>query len=304
MTTKILALAAAVTAAVTLSGCSTLPDGERTYNDKISRAYNIASNFDYEELSDSTAPKGYEGDGSFLLEGASFAASLNSASNINGFLPGISGWGAVGLGLLGGAITAAGEQAQPQNNTGYVGYLDATQAKDEIEARKKMTQQIGKVLAKSAQDLLPNAKITYRGDFAWKESLLLHDTYGLVYDVVDPKIGCMYSKNLGAKGDNSCAFVLTAQPVKKVDRIHPMFGNADRPHYKLVHHKFGKMINIDKRLSDRMDVIKWFTNASKYMPEKMFIYVPQMENLEKKEMPRMVIEKDRVDLFIKPPKKK
>lgn len=85
MTTKILALAAAVTAAVTLSGCSTLPDGERTYNDKISRAYNISSNFDYEEVSDSTVPNGYEGDGAFLLEGASFAASLHSASNINGF---------------------------------------------------------------------------------------------------------------------------------------------------------------------------------------------------------------------------
>lgn len=306
MTTKILALAAAVTAAVTLSGCvTTLPDAERSYYDDISRAQNIARNFDYrEDMYDSDAPEGYHGDGSFLLDAAGFAGSLNAASNINGFLPGVSGWGAVGIGLLGSFGQSMADSVKPQNKTGCFGYLPIEQAKDETEARKKMTKQIGDALLKSTQNLLPNAKVSYLDDFELKEKWWMDNTYGVLYDVVDPKIGCMHSDVPGTKGDNSCYFYVITQKTTKANGIHPMFKNADRSYYKLTHNKRGDMIVINDRLAKQLDPVKIYMNASKYLPENMFIYVPTLKNAEKKETPRMVIEKDRVDLFIKPPKKK
>ena len=302
---KKLPLVAALLGAMVLTGCSTVPESQWQYNDRYSRAHNIATTFQYHEgISDTDAPEGYQGDGSFLLEGASFAASLDAASKINGFLPGISGWGAVGFGLLGGVINAAGESVQPQNNTGFFGYLPVEKAKDEAEARKLMTQEMGKILAKSVKDFLPNAEISYEGDFGWKKSFLLNDSYGLLYNVIDPKIGCMKWDDNAKKNDKVCSITLLTEKVEKVDGIHPMFNNADRTYYKLVHNKTGEMIDVNDRLAERMDVAKWLANASKYLPEKMFIYVPPMKNADKKDSPRMVIEKDRVDLFIKPPKKK
>lgn len=282
--------------ALVLTGCSTVPESQWKYEDNISRALNIARTFEYnDDMYDSAAPKGYEGDGSFLLEGASFAASLNSASNIGGFLPGISGWGAVGFGILGGAIAAMGNSVQPQNNIGFMGYLPQEKAKDEVDARKIFVKEMGLNLAKSAQDMLPTSKVAFHSDFTWTKSFLINETYGIVYEVIDPKLGCIHEKNL-------CWFRLTAENVTHKDAIPQMFENADRPHYKLVHNETGSMIKVSDRLAEHMDVVKWLANTSKYLPEKSFIYVPAMKNSEKKDMPRMVIEKDRVDFFIKPKK--
>ena len=295
---KKLPLVAALLGAIFLTGCSTVPESQWQYNDRYSRAHNIATTFQYHEgISDTDAPEGYEGDGSFLLEGASFAASLDAASKINGFLPGISGWGAVGFGLLGGVINAVGESVQPQNNLGFVGYLPAAKAKDEVEARKIFVQETAANLGKSAQELYPNTKVQFVLDFNWEKSFLVRETYGITYEVIEPKWGC-------EEGHNFCWFRLIAQDVQKLDGIHQMFEKADQPHYKLTPNKAGAMIKVSDRLAEHIDVAKWLANTSKYLPEKMFIYVPPMKNADKKDSPRMVIEKDRVDLFIKPPKKK
>ena len=266
---KKLPLVAGMLGAMVLTGCSTVPESQWGYNDRISRAQNIARTFGYnEDMFDSDAPEGYEGDGSFLLEGASLAASLDAASKINGFLPGVSGWGAVGIGLLGSLGQAVADRSKPHNHIGCVGYLPANQAKDEVEARKKMIHLMKDTLIQSTHDVLPNAEIVYQGDFGWDSGFLRNNSYGIAVTIIDPEIGCLKSEQLTTKDSKACYFSIHAENVKLIDGIPAMFNNADQPHYKLTHNEAGYMINTNKRLGERMDVAKWLANASKYLPEK------------------------------------
>lgn len=177
-----------------LVGCATSTPSavkQGTYNEKLSRAKNLADPFGYTVLRDAQVPEGanISPDGSLLLDTAGWAANLHLAAR-TGFLPGTNDWGsALAWGLGFSLLSSAFAPTPLTEKHAAFGYVPASKASSVVEARNLFAKQWADAMAATLRDLYPKAKI--ETDFAdYKKTMLMDAFYVGAVSIVDESMGC------------------------------------------------------------------------------------------------------------------
>ncbi|MDO4936685.1 MAG: hypothetical protein Q4E62_02100 [Sutterellaceae bacterium] len=309
MIKKLTGLAFAVVAATVLTGCAyTNPERAlfletHEFRPELSRASNILESFMYYNVKDNPIDQEVQGDlkiaedGSVTLEGLGMAASLYDAARIGGPLPGTSsGWGAFGVGMGLSIAKSLFSRGNPLAHSTLLGYLPVEEAPDYTEARAVFTEKVAKGVIATFNELYPNAKTNV---------LTSNDRVSLYFDnyveIDDEKLGCEFWNEEVEKKKTYCAvrirmfkrhisdsYLIKANPAisKEGNQVWAFTGDAGQ-----ILFYGGEKQNIN-----------WTTFAmalAKHLPEYAYAFIPVLENSDGKS-PMFVIEKDRVNFFIKP----
>ena len=283
-----------------LFGCasSNIKDSERVYRDDLSRAKNITNFFGYKKIHDVKAPEGYKGDGSFLWNSAVWAGNLDAAANIGGFLPGASGWNAVGIGLGLSLVQAALKPDDQEEMNGLFGYLPANKAKDIKQAREVFVDEATQALLKSAKKLYPQAEIKIVLRQHYPETMMYDTYFAMAIQIVDKKLGCL-SDEEAKTNDDYCGIIVKSSEVKSPDVLPEMFGGKQMA-YKIMPMKYNETL-IPLSLSEKkLEMAKWLSSTAPYLPKNMFFYVASQKDTKGETNPPLIVEKDHVNLFIQP----
>ena len=287
---------------VALCGCSySIKDSERIYRDDLSRAKNISNLFGYHKVHDSEAPNGYDGDGSFLWNSTVWAANLDGAANINGFLPGISGWGAVGVGLGLGLLQRALTPPELHECSSLIGYYPAQQAKSLDEARTKFVEEATNALVKATKKQLPNASVNVIAHKSVPQSFMIESFYYTAIHIVDKKMGCL-SNAEAKRRDDTCLIIVKATNVTGPDFLPKML-LTDEMGYKISPTDHGNSLITWGSTAQKIDLPKLYASTAPYMPKNAFFYVASQKNLKGEITPPFIVETNRVNFFIKPNRK-
>lgn len=282
-----------------LSGCAyTIKDSERIYRDDLSRARNIASLFGYYKVQDAEAPKGYDGNGSFLWDSTVWAASLDGAANINGFLPGIAGWGAVGVGLGLGLLQSVLTPPEMHECSSVFGYYPAKQAKSSEEARTKFVEEATNALVKATRRQLPNASVKVVAHQSVPKSFMIDPFYYTAIHIVDKKIGCLNDTEAKVR-DDTCLIIVKATNVTGPNQLPKMLSDSSIG-YKITPAEHGDSLITWASTAQKIDITKLYASTAPYMPKNTFFYVASQKSMKGEKTPPFIVEKDRVNFFIKP----
>ncbi len=296
---KFSAIACAVAVAATLAGCaSVLPpddDSELKYDHSLSRAKNLVFWRAFKSIKDVEAPEGveFDSDGSVLLHTAGWTANLYSASG--SFLPGTSNLGsAFGIGLGLSLVADAFKQPPLTARNVSFGYVPLEQATSSFEARKLYLERLAKVLEDSAKKMYPNAQV--KQDFYHiKESMLTADVFTGGIEIIDEKLGCHpFSEDID-KEETCSIWVSHRLPSVPTTGTNPALGpsiQAWRITLGTIESQGGKKQGIDWA--------KLLVSCTDSLPAYTMIYVTSQEAPDGTRNPPMVLEKGRVNFFVKP----
>lgn len=309
MIKKLTCLACALIGVTTLSGCAyTNPEGQmkletQDFQPELSRASNLLQYFRYYNVNANPLDQEVEGDpkiakdGSVVLEGLGWAAGLHNVGTMSGPLPGISnGWGAIGIGLGLSITKSLFTRANPLTHTALLGYLPLEEAADFTEARAVFNDKIAQAAIETFKELYPDAKINVNKS---------EDRVSLVYDnyveIEDEKLGCKFWNEEVDKTGDYCAvrvrafkrhmsehFVITANPVISNEGNKVWVFTSDMG-----------WIGFAGGKKQGINWTNFMFALSKHLPKYAYIFMPTLDNPNGKN-PMFVIEKDRVNFFIKP----
>lgn len=298
---KKLALAAcAVAMVIGTTGCAVqssraLTHSSEPYNNEWSRAKNLTEVFGYIHEEDRDAPEGsvVSDDGSIVMDTAAWAGLLHNASTMGGPLPGVSGWGSVGVGLGLSILQSAFTPGRRDAKIGFFGYVPAEKAPDFTEARAVFLDQLFESTKATVKELYPEAAMS------WNYS----DRKGLQYWyqiwIQDEKLGCKAGKNAKDKSD-WCMVGMIARRKHEVDGwllpSNPMAGPVLDKAWVLQNYS-GEMSFVGGE-KQNMDWAKFMVALSKHLQPYTYIYVKAMKGPSGVNPP-FVVEKDRVNFFIK-----
>lgn len=300
---KTIPLLICATVSAALAGCATsVPynDGQRVYNEKISRAKNLADPFGYKDLRDVKAPEGMNvsSDGALLLDTAGWAANFHAAAG-SGFLPGTSNWGsAIGWGLGISLLSSAFAPTPITEKDAAFGYVPVSKASTALEARNLFAKQWTEAMEATLRDMYPKAKI--ETDYAdYKKTMLVGAFYVGAVSITDESIGCFGYKGDDAKRprEDHCTASIAVFTQKEVLTTPPSYfeGTSEQSH---------RLARSDiYTFSGQKNAIDWtkiMAASVKYLPEHTVVYVAPHKTGDGKKSPPMVLEKDRINLFVKP----
>lgn len=286
-----------------LAGCATsvsYDDGQRVYNEKLSRAKNLADPFGYKDLRDVKAPDGMNitSDGSLLLDTAGWAANFHAAAG-SGFLPGTSNWGsALGWGLGISLLSSAFAPTPITEKDAAFGYVPLSKASTLIEARNLFAKQWTEAMASTLRELYPNAEI--ETDYAdYKKTMLVGAFYVGAVSIKDESIGCFGCKGEDAKRprEDHCTASIAVFTQKEVLTTPPSyFGGNSEQSYRVA----SSSIYTTSGQKNAVDWTKIMAASVKYLPEHTVVYVAPHKTVDGKKTPPVVLEKDRINFFVKP----
>lgn len=286
-----------------LAGCATsvsYDDGQRVYNEKLSRAKNLADPFGYKDLRDVKAPDGMNitSDGSLLLDTAGWAANFHAAAG-SGFLPGTSNWGsALGWGLGISLLSSAFAPTSITEKDAAFGYVPLSKASTLIEARNLFAKQWTEAMASTLRELYPNAEI--ETDYAdYKKTMLVGAFYVGAVSIKDESIGCFGHKGEDAKRprEDHCTASIAVFTQKEVLTTPPSyFGGNSEQSYRVA----SSSIYTTSGQKNAVDWTKIMAASVKYLPEHTVVYVAPHKTVDGKKTPPVVLEKDRINFFVKP----
>lgn len=296
---KFSALACTVAAVAILAGCASVrpsaDDSTLAYDPSLSRAKNLAFMPGFKPLKDVEAPEGveFDSDGSVLLSTAGWTANLFTASG--SFLPGTSNLGAafgigLGISLLGDAFKTPPLTAV---NATY-GYVPLDQASSIEEARKIYMERLVDVLQEAAKKMYPNAKVE-QGFYRIKKTWITSDVLSGGIEIVDEKMGCRpFTDDTDKEDACSMAFVLHLPGVEKTG-THPAFG----PTIQAWRTSIGTF-SIYGGKKQGIDWAKLLVSCTDSLPPYTVIYVTSQEAPDGTRNPPMMLEKGRINFFVKP----
>ena len=289
-------------ASLLLAGCAHKPfnEAEYSYNPNHSRAWNLCTmmnNGYYWDVSDVKAPKEYSGgaDGSIALSSFGWAGGFHSAAG-SGFLPGTTNWGlGLGIGLGLSLLQSALTPPDPEERNWLVTYLPADKAGTAVEAQKAFLKSWTDAFAKSARAAYPDS------DLKIEE---VHGQNGKIIKVlyfVDHNIGCYGWKELKDMKEyglaKRCQIEFAAYPALGYGTVEsvPML-NLQKPSWRMRSAYFSFIGGDDQNI----DFLKIITNANKDFPDYSYVYLTTRRNPDGNKNPPMVLEKDKVNFFIRP----
>ncbi len=302
---KTIPLLLCATVSAALAGCATsvsYNDGQRVYNEKISRAKNLADPFGYKDLRDVKAPDGMNvsSDGSLLLDTAGWAANFHAAAG-SGFLPGTSNWGsALGWGLGISLLSSAFAPTPITEKDAAFGYVPVSKAATVLEARNLFAKQWTEAMEATLRELYPNAKI--ETEYAeYKKTWLVDEFYIGAVSITNESIGCFGYKGADAKRprEDHCTASIAVFTQKEVLTTPPPYfeGTAEQS-YRLARSNI-------YTLSGQKNAVDWtkvMAASVKHLPEQTVVYVAPHKTKDGKKTAPMVLEKDRINFFVKPQK--
>lgn len=296
---KFTALACAVAAVATLAGCAsvhrTYDDSDLAYDPTLSRAKNLAFSPVFRDLKDVEAPEGVklDDDGSYLLNTAAWTGNMLSASG--SFLPGTSNFGsALGIGL---GISMIGEifrQPPTASLNATYGYVPLDQATSSEEARKLYMERLVQVLEDSAKKMFPTAKVE-KGFYFVKKTWLTDDVLTGGIEIVDEKMGCRPYGDETAREDTCSIWFTHKLPGVPTTGTHPAFG----PSIQAWRTSIGTF-DIYGGKKQGIDWAKLLVSCTDSLPPYTVIYVTSQEAPDGTRNPPMILEKGRINFFVKP----
>lgn len=299
MSKKVSLFVCAVASAV-LAGCATSTPSavkQGTYNEKLSRAKNLADPFGYSVLRDAQASEGsnISPDGSLLLDTAGWAANFHVAAG-TGFLPGTKDWGsALGWGLGISLLSSAFAPTPLTEKHAAFGYVPASKASSVVEARNLFAKQWTDSMAATLRDLYPKAKI--ETDFAdYKKTMLMDAFYVGAVSIVDESMGCFGYEVKRPREDHCTASVAVFTPKAKLSTPPAYLGGTPEPSYLMTHSDIYTLSG----KKNAVDWVKVLAASVKYLPEKTAVYVAPRKDAEGKMSPPVVLETNRLNFFVKP----
>lgn len=295
---KFSALACTVAAVATLAGCASVrshDDSDLAYDPSLSRAKNLAFSPAFSDLKDVEAPEGVklDDDGSLLLNTAAWTGNMLTASG--SFLPGTSNFGsALGIGL---GISMIGEifrQPPTASLNATYGYVPLDQASSIEEARKIYMERLVDVLQEAAKKMYPNAKVE-QGFYRIKKTWITSDVLSGGIEIVDEKMGCRpFTDDTDKEDACSMAFALQLPGVEKTG-THPAFG----PTIQAWRTTIGTF-SIFGGKKQGIDWAKLLVSCTDSLPPYTVIYVTSQEAPDGTRNPPMMLEKGRINFFVKP----
>ena len=215
---KTLLLSAVALASAFVAGCasvSSVDDGARVYNDKMSRARILSLPGESRASETSRRPEDapLADVGSLLLDAGGWASSFHAAAG-SGFLPGTGNWGSpLGLGLGVSLLSSALGPAPVIERTFAMGYVPQTSAPTFGEARLVFGQAWSQAMESTLKDLFPKATIKVE-NADYKDVMLIDGLHVEAVTVVDEsmdsqrargrhRVPCALRRAAGAR--RSCA---------------------------------------------------------------------------------------------------
>lgn len=305
MSKSILLFVVAV-ASVLAAGCasvSSVDDGARVYNEKLSRAKNLVAPWGFSSITDVRAPEDapIDADGSLLLDAAGRASNFHAAAG-SGFLFGTGSWGsALGLGLGVSLLSSALGPTPVIEQTLAMGYMPQKLAPTFDEARILFAKEWAQAMQTILKELFPKAKIDIEhADF--KDTWMIDGLHVEAVTLVDESMGCFaYAEN--RPREDLCSISIAMKKAKEVVTLPPAYfgaGGAMEPSYRMP----GSSIFT---FSGQKNAVNWTNVLSasvKYLPENMIIFAGIRKTEDGKKTPPMVLEKDRINFFVRPAVKK
>lgn len=304
MTTKPAFCALALTALLA-AGCSSTPSWQKddstiAYDAGKSRAKNLADHFGLEDLRDAKVADGTKipSDGSLVWDTAAWAGNFYSAAG-SGILPGTGnlgaalGWG-LGISLISGLF---GPTPKAQTNLAF-GYVPLQLADTPVAARNLFVKQWIEALAAAVKDVYPQAAAV--PDYAeFKDKWWLPDSYAGAVSIIDEKMGCLsYRAPDGdvRDWDDRCeASILAFTPAEWVTGTPSVLGpRVDA--WRIT----GPRIRTVGGQDQKIDWVRLFAATAKHLPPYMMVYLTAWKNPDGVKTPPMVVEKDRINFFIRP----
>lgn len=303
---KTLLLSVVALASTFVAGCasvSSVDDGARVYNDKMSRAKNLVAPWGITSVRDVKAPEDapLADDGSLLFDAAGWASSFHAAAG-SGFLPGTGNWGsALGLGLGVSLLSSALGPATVIERTFAMGYVPQTSAPTFGEARLVFGKAWSQAMESTLKDLFPKATIKVE-NADYKDVMLIDGLHVEAVTVVDESMGC-FDYDVKRPREDHCTISLNMRKAKEVVTVPPAYF-GERSVKELSYRIPGAEIDT---LSGQKNAVNWTNVLSasvKYLPENMIIFAGIRKNEDGKKTPPMVLEKDRINFFVRPAVKK
>ena len=300
MLKKFALLAGTLSVVAVIGGCAfsrPYNDAEHPYNESWSRAKNLSTPWGFGAVKDVEVPQGVNlaSDGSFLVNTAGWTANMLGAANSN-FLPGTSNFGSaldIGLGIS--LVSSIFEPTPTVARHAAFGYIPVEKAKTMREARHLFVQQVTEAMQKTAHELYPNAEIrvgykNYKGNFLIDEFEI-----GSIW-IIDENIGCMDYRKPGRKleRDEICSIGPStfAFDLEKNRTGIPHYIGKDVPSYRIPTSFIYPQ--------GKLNWPQFLASMNKYMPPLTMVYVTSKKDSDGKFNPPMVIEKGRVNFFVKP----
>ena len=296
-------LVPAFAAALLLGGCATnkqvSPEAalkhtpEFQYQSHLSRATNLATEFSVRAAPDQKLPEGveYSGDGSLLLEGAAIA-SLRHTFVGNGFLSGTADFNLfAGFWLLESLLLPSNDPTPDS----LVGYVRAEEAQDSEAAVNAFVAKVVPVIAESLkkQEQFKNYQISYHIDDQWTGN----DDASI--EVVNEELGCKPWKDttltVGKCGIRIYNFGIRA---RKPEISTPRFTDPQIQVWYIE----GDDLKLQFFAGRKFDWAKAMMATAPDLPEYVYAYITTRRGPppEFTKNPPFIVEKDRVNFFIKP----
>lgn len=289
-------------ASALVTGCasvSSVDDGARVYNEKLSRAKNLVAPWGFSTVTDVKAPEGVPlaSDGSLILDAVGWASNFHAAAG-SGFLFGTGSWGsALGLGLGVSFLSSALGPTPVIEQTYAMGYMPQKSAPTFDEARILFAKEWAQAMQATLKELFPQAKIDI--DYAdFKDTWLIDGLHVEAVTVVDESMGCFDYAQQRPREDH-CTISISMRKAKEVVTVPPAYfgtGGAMEPSYRMP----GASIFTSSGQKNAVNWTNVLSASVKYLPENMIIFAGIRKTEDGKKTPPMVLEKDRINFFVKP----
>lgn len=284
-----------------LTGCASLLQDSATYDPEVSRAGNIGKIFEI-EIDDQEVAQGIElgNDSSVMLDSLVWSGSLQTAGRVGG-LPGTTSFGkSLGIGFGLALLEDSFKSTPGEKYNSIFGYVreEDVPVVDGIKARYLVARKIFVDRAVNSmkaiiQEAYPNARVVDKTfDYAFNRKV-----HTVTFS--DDKLGC---KNSNESDDDNewCGVYINSYSAWVTPNLtSKVLGEPQFSAYSFTAEgnvNYVGFYGLDKQLP----WVETMMKGAHHLPEYTFMYLTSNSKINGRTTPPMIIEKDRVNFFVKP----